>query len=256
MKKLFLLPLVFLAFSKLAFAEEMFFKFRLTRGADLPVYEMSQVGGVATLILLPGGDAGSGKIIEGKPTSGNFLSRSRDLFYKQGFNILVMYRASDLNAMDYSYRVSGDHIKEIEELVNYSKKKFNKPVWLVGTSRGTVSGTAAAIALGKDMVDGLVLTSSVTSKKVGAISSQQVDRIMSPVLVVHHANDSCKICVPWEASRIVNQLKSSPIKKYVELTGGHSPEGDPCEAKHWHGFINYESEAVKLISDWIKNPNN
>lgn len=255
MKKLFLF-LIFLTFSKLTFAEERFFKFNLSRGAQLPVYEMSQVAGIATLILLPGGDAGTGKIIEDKPMSGNFLSRSRDLFYKEGFNILVMYRASDLNTMDYSYRVSGDHIKEIEELVNYAKKKFNKPVWLVGTSRGTVSGTAASIALGKELVSGLILTSSVTSKKVGAIGTQKLDSIMSPVLVVHHANDSCKICVPWEASQIKNQLKSSPYKKYIELTGGHSPEGNPCEAKHWHGFINYESETIKLIADWIKNPSN
>lgn len=255
MRKIFLF-LAFVMCGKSTFAEERFFKLNLSRGAELPVYEMSQVDGLGTLILLPGGDAGTGKIVDDKPTSANFLSRSRDFFYRERFNVLVMYRASDLNTMDYPYRLSSQHIKEIEELVNYAKKQFNKPVWLVGTSRGTVSGTAAAIALGKDLVNGLVLTSSVTSKKIGSISSQKVDAIMSPVLVVHHANDGCKICAPWEASQIKNLLKSSPHKKYVELTGGHSPEGDPCEAKHWHGFINYESETVKLISDWIKNPSN
>jgi hypothetical protein len=38
------------------------------------------------------------------------------------------------------------------------------------------------------------------------------------------------------------------------IEGGSNPEGDPCEGKHWHGFMNFEKETVKIITDWIKNP--
>jgi len=240
--------------STFACAEEGMVLMDLGRGeARLPTYVMSNTKAIATLILLPGGDAGTGKIVEGKPTSGNFVSRTRDVFFASNFNVIVVYRATDLSALDYGYRVK-DHVSEIANVVAYAKQQFGKPVWLVGTSRGTVSGTAAAIALGENEVQGLVITSSVTSKKTGAIATQNIGSLKIPTLVVHHKNDACKICVPYEASRITADLKSSPVKKFIMIEGGSDPEGDPCEAKHWHGFINYDAETVRIITDWIKNP--
>lgn len=168
-------------------------------------------------------------------------------------NVVVMFRASDLAKLDYPYRVK-EHVSEIAKVIQYAKNTFDKPIWLVGMSRGTVSGTAAALALGDKEVQGLVLTASVTNKAIGAIKTQKIADLKIPVLVVHHRSDSCTICVPYEASRITSDLKSSPVKKFVMIEGGSDPQGDPCQAKHWHGFINYEKETVKTISDWIKQP--
>jgi hypothetical protein len=235
-------------------AEEGMLKLDIARGdAHVPLYVMSNPKALATLILLPGGDADTGNIVEGKPRSGNFLVRSKNYFFNENFNVVVMFRASDLAKLDYPYRVK-EHVAEIAKVINFSKEKFGKPVWLVGTSRGTVSGTAAAIALGHKEVQGLVLTSSVTNRVTGAIKTQRIGDLNMPVLVVHHKNDACKICVPSEASRITSELKSSPVKKFIMIDGGSDPEGDPCTGKHWHGFINYEKETVKVITDWVKNP--
>lgn len=238
-------------------AQESWVQMDIGRGdARLPAYVMPNPNAVATLILLPGGDAGTGKILDGKPTSGNFLVRTRGEFHAAGFNVMVVFRASDLSELDYGYRVSKEHVAELAKVIAYAKQNFGKPVWLIGTSRGTVSGTAAAIALGESQVQGLVLTASVTSRRTGAIATQNIASLKTPTLVVHHKNDACRICVPYEASRITADLKSSPVKRFVMIEGGSEPEGDPCEAKHWHGFINYEKETAKLITDWIKNPQN
>lgn len=237
--------------------QESMVQMEIGRGeARLPAYVMPNPNATATLILLPGGDAGTGKIIEGKPTSGNFLSRTRGEFHAAGFNVIVAYRATDLSGLDYSYRISQEHVGELAKVIDYAKQNFGKPVWLVGTSRGTVSGTAAAISLGDSEVQGLVLTASVTSKKTGAIATQNIASLKMPTLVVHHKNDACKVCVPHEASRIPSDLKSARFKKFVLIEGGSQPEGDPCEAKHWHGFINFEKETAKIVTDWIKNPQN
>jgi len=236
-------------------AQQAFVRMDIGRGeARLPVYVMRNPQAIATLILLPGGDAGSGKIVDGKPTSENFLSRSRELFYAHDFNVLVVYRPSDLSELDYNYRVSKEHVGELEKAISYARQELGKSVWVVATSRGTVSAIAAAIALGEGGVQGLVLTSSVTSRKIGAAAAQNIANIKVPTLIVHHKNDSCPICVPYEAGRITAGLKSAPVKKFVLVEGGSDPAGDPCGAKHWHGFINYEKETVKAISDWIKDP--
>jgi hypothetical protein len=165
-----------------ATAQEGMIEIDLARnGATIPAYAMRHPNAQVTLLLLPGGDASSGKIIAGKPTSGNFLSRSREHFYATGFNVIVAYRASDLKGLDYGYRTHQKHIAEIERIISFAHKEYGKPVWLVGTSRGSISATAATIALGANQVAGLVLTSSVTSKKEGAISTQNIASMMPAI---------------------------------------------------------------------------
>lgn len=239
------------------YAEEQMVKLDIGRGdAHLPIYVMTQPQATATLVLLPGGDAGTGKVVDGQPTSKNFLVRSRALFAAQRFNVIVVFRASDLQRLDYDYRVSATHVQELAAVVRHAKQLSDAPLWLVGTSRGTVSGTAATIAWPPGTVQGLVLTSSVTSNKVGAIATQAIGKVAVPTLVVHHKQDACKICVPHEAARITDGLKSAPIKKFIMVEGGSDPVGDPCDALHWHGFIHHEKETVELISSWIQSPQN
>ena len=69
-----------------------------------------------------------------------------------------------MDKLEYDYRVSNEHISEIKYILDYARENLKKPIWLVGTSRGTVSGTAASIAL-KDqkLIAGLVLTSRVST---------------------------------------------------------------------------------------------
>jgi len=254
------LQLLITLFALLFFAPPSFANDGLTtidagrNGATIPVFVLGNPAATKTLILLPGGGGDTGKIILGQPGSNNFLSRSRELFQAEGFNVIVMYRASDLDDLDTEYRTTKPHISEIERVISFAKKEFKKPVWLIGTSRGTVSATAASIALGASAVSGLVLTSSVTDAKRNGIGTQALDRLKIPVLIVHHQKDQCKICVPTDAAKLMDQLTASPVKQFVEIEGGSDPTGDPCGTSHWHGYINYESETVKIITGWIKHP--
>ena len=144
----------------------------------------------------------------------------------------------------------------MHKVLEFVKQKADVPVWLVGTSRGTVSATAAAIKLQGEMA-GVVLTSSVVSyKKPGAVPRQDLDRIKVPVLVLHHAKDACPLCQPHEVPAILRGLKNAPIKKEIMVSGGGNPTGNVCEALHWHGFIGAERETVDLIANWIKAPTN
>lgn len=220
----------------------------------VPIYYMKRSDARATLVLLPGGSGRLG-IRGGVPTSANFLVRSRDLFAASGFHVAVLGRPSDRRELDYEDRVGAEHMADLRKVVAYLARDAGLPVWLVGTSRGTVSATAAAIAFGNDALAGIVLASSVTSRsKTGAVPAQALAEIRLPVLVVHHENDACRICDPREVPEILAGLKNAPIKKLVMVSGGANPSGNPCRSRHWHGYIGIEREVVALISAWIRSP--
>jgi predicted alpha/beta-hydrolase family hydrolase len=223
-------------------------------GVSVQMYYMKSAAATATVMLLPGGAGGLG-VQDGIPQSSNFLTRSRELFTAHGFNVALMGRPSDKEELDFSFRVSAKHVEDLRRVASFLKHDTGLPVWLVGTSRGSVSAAAAAVAFGNEELAGVVFTSSVTSiKKPGAVPYQPLEAIRIPALVLHHQRDACSVCSPQDALRIARGLKNAPVKKEIFVDGGGSPSGDPCEALHWHGFIGMEKEAVDIIAGWIENP--
>jgi pimeloyl-ACP methyl ester carboxylesterase len=227
-----------------------------TRGAEIPIYTVWREGAVATVVLYSGGAGGYGRIGEdGWPGSNNFLIRSAKLFAAHPFNVVLVGRATDVSDLDGVARISDNHDQDNRAIFRAIKAKSPAPIWLVGTSKGTISATAAAIRDGGHDIAGIVLSSSVTSYRMkGAVPAQDLEKITVPVLVVHHEKDACKFCAPYEAKNIASGLKNSPIKKTVLVSGGADPSGDPCEPMHYHGYIGMEKEVVDLIAAWIKSP--
>jgi len=227
-----------------------------TRGVVVPIYTVWREGAVATVVLYSGGGGGYGKIGEdGWPGSNNFLIRSATLFAAHPFNVVLVGRATDVPELDGPTRIGDNHDLDNQAIFRAIKAKSTAPIWLVGTSMGTISAAAAAIRDNGGYVAGVVLTSSVTSSRIrGAVPSQELEKIKVPVLVVHHENDACKNCTPHEAKGIAGGLKNSPIKKTVLVSGGADPSGDPCGPVHYHGYIGMEKEVVDLIAAWIESP--
>jgi pimeloyl-ACP methyl ester carboxylesterase len=224
-------------------------------GVRVGYWLMERAGATATVVLLPGGAGGIGiKQKGGEPTSDNFLVRSREYFREAGFNVAVVGKPSDRDDLDLVFRTQTDHIEDLRRVVERLHRDLGKPVWLVGTSRGTTSAAAAGIALGAS-VDGIVLSSSITDASLpGAVQNMPLAEIRIPVLVLHHRRDACRSTPPAFAPRIVEGLTSSPSKKLVMVEGGGGAYGNPCEPMHWHGFIGMEREAVAMIADFIRNP--
>jgi len=175
-------------------------------------------------------------------------------FLAQGYNVAIFGKPSDTPDLGYQERISDAHMTDIRAVLRAVKQKSTLPVWLVGTSRGTVSATAAAIRLQSDIA-GLVLTSSIVAwDKPGAVPRQDLAAIHVPVLVLHHAKDQCRQTLPRDVGYILKGLTAAPMKKQWMVEGGADPTGDACEAFHWHGFIGMEAEAVRLITGWMDQP--
>ncbi len=222
-------------------------------GNAVPVYWEKVEGATATVILLSGGDGevrfrGS----ELKPRGNNFLIRSYDLFLNHKVNVALMGTNVPLT---FEERAKDSHLADLATIANTARKLSPVPVWLVGTSRGTVSATLAAIKYsGKPVFDGVVLTSALVSwKKPYAIGRQSIEKITIPTLVYMHEDDACEWCRFSEAKGLIGKFKSSPDQAFMGVRGG-TPEGNPCHASHNHGFMGMEEKAVSDIVGWINKP--
>lgn len=212
-------------------------------------------GATVTLLVFPGGGGGFGHVENGWPSSNNFLVRTARLWADQGFNLAIFGRPNDSEELGYEDRISEIHMQDVKAVLDWVKAKSTAPIWVIGTSRGTISATSTLIRLQDPQIAGGVLSSSVVSyKKAGAVPKQDLPQIKVPMLVYHHEKDACEICRPYEVSRIVSGLTGSPVKKLMMVNGGANPTGSPCEGNHWHGFIGMEPQAVSEMGAWIKKP--
>jgi len=128
------------------------------------------------------------------------------------------------------------------------------PVWLVGTSKGTVSAAFVAGLLRQDSPDGVVLTSSITDRSretAETVLDADLDEIRVPTLIVHHKQDGCVVTRYSSARLLPSQLKRAPRKDFVGFEGSVSV-GDACEAFAYHGHNGIEGEVVHAIATWIK----
>jgi hypothetical protein len=216
-----------------------------TRGAVVqPVeYIPAASAPVASVILFPGGN---GVVAE---VRNNFLLRVRNQFAEQGLAVAVADVPSDHGGgMGPPFRASAPHAQDVAAIIAFLKGKAPVPVWLVGTSRGTISAANAAARLGASQVAGIVLTSTVWS---GGMSAVPLGEIAVPTLVIHNRDDGCGESPYPGAAQAMPQLAHAPAKELMTVSGGTS-KSRPCDALSPHGYYQIENQVVPPIIQWIK----
>ena len=214
----------------------------------------------AAAILYAGGHGGlqidnRGKFGWGK---NNFLVRTRQQFVDDGVAVAVIDAPSDRQSPPYldGFRLTPEHAEDARAVIAWLREQVHVPVWLVGTSRGTQSVAALAIALaGGGGPDGIVLTSTILRDNRGGepVTNMNLAALKIPVLVVHNKDDACRLCPVSETNTLMQALTQSPKKKLMLVSGGAS-QGDPCEALAYHGFNGIESDVVHGITAWMVAP--
>jgi hypothetical protein len=185
----------------------------------------------ASVILLPGGNGGiaAGDHGEINALKFNQLVRTRQAYAARGLAVLVV----DANT-------------PLDGAVRYMAA-IKRPVTVIGTSRGTIRA-AEGIARGA-RPDALVLTSGLLSAESG--SGQNVMSILgSPAslprtLVIHHSQDSCRLTLPAGVEPFVKW--SAGRARAVWVSGGVN-QGDPCEARAYHGFNGLDNQIVGMAA--------
>ena len=209
----------------------------------------------AAAILFPGAAGNIGLRAEGgeiRFAPNNFLVRSRALFASRGVAAAVIDAPSDQSGgMEDDFRLGAAHAEDIGRVVADLKKRFpGVPVFLVGTSRGTISAAAAGSRLARE-VDGVVLTASLflAAGARPGLSRFDFATIPTPLLFAHHVRDGCTYTPYSSAKRLGERF---PL---VSVSGGPPPRSKPCDALSEHGFLGKEEETVEAIVNWmLKKP--
>lgn len=211
----------------------------------------------AALLFIGGGGNIRLRMEEGQPKFGaqNFLPRSRLEFIRNGILPVIMDNPSDRQAgdgMSDAFRESAEHVTDVRAAVAEVKRRYpGLPVFLVGTSRSTISVAWLARAMG-DEVAGGVLSSSLwyLGRRGGAaLSAFDFSTIKIPLLFVHHRDDDCPSTPFYVAERLGGKF---PL---VAVRGGKTPTSGPCEPFAPHGYFGKEAETVDAIAAWmLKKP--
>jgi pimeloyl-ACP methyl ester carboxylesterase len=222
--------------------------FLLIRPENKPTASVILFAGAhGRLALSPQGIIGWGE--------GNFLVRNRERFAQQGFIVAVVDAPSDRPEGLWNFRTSAAHAEDIKHLIVELRRVSDIPVWLIGTSMGTVSAANAAARLKEGGPNGLVLTSTVTkeSRQVSeTVNNVRLKDIRVPTLMVHHKRDDC-VLTPYElAVALMRSLTQAPKKELITFTGGDPSVSDPCEVMSFHGFLGLDAEVVAAITSWIR----
>lgn len=242
--------------SSTAFAGQAgFFSVASREGVKQPFWLIEPDNATQCVILFPGGKGNVDITESGIGKQGNFLVRTRNQFAEQGMVVAVVDVPTDKDKL-FRFRKTAEHAKDIQAVMAFIRQRHpGKPLWLVGTSRGTISAAnVAARVQGSEGPNGIVLTSSVTKKsKKNLDSLDDVDlaSITVPTLVVHHKDDECKVTPYDNAEALLDALSAVKVKEFKSVSGGHT-SGKPCKGKSYHGFQGIESDVVKIITGWIK----
>jgi hypothetical protein len=163
----------------------------------------------------------------------NFLMRAQAMWLAQGFAYATLGSASSLMGQ----RHTPAYADAIVRAVDFVRTRANVPVWLVGTSVGSIAAANGAAHL-PGRVAGVVLTSSVAAPNRNtneSVFDSDLGAIAVPALVVSNRGDTCPSAGQGFAPQILAALSRAPRKEIIYVES-HELHSDPCEPLSPHGY--------------------
>ncbi len=182
--------------------------------------------------------------------SNNFLMRSAKDLAAAGYIVAAVDAPSDQSCgMPDRFRTSPPRAKDIRKVIAYLKEKHRvSSVYLVGTSKGSLSAAYLASVFSEPAIGGVILTSVYPPSESGGIDFTDID---DAVLIIHHLYDECRATPIQGAFDLKKRLTESPRVDIVVVTGGSLAASSPCNALSNHGFYGMEKPVIEVMKDWI-----
>ena len=226
---------------------------QLGRGVTQRILYDAPARPLATLVMLPGGSGEVGVRRDGDMRhDDNFVVRTRASWVANGYAVLIPDTINQTNLR--GVRSSPAYGQLVDRLAAYARSQVHAPVFLIGTSQGTIAAMNGASHARPGVVSGLVLTESVSVP--GRLSTETVfdadpQDVRVPALVVANRDDACDVAPPAMASRIAAAMARSPSVRVLAVNGGVQRSAKACGSLSSHGYYGIEQQVIAQISAWI-----
>ena len=217
--------------------------------SDLPIFVTKIENINANLIGIIGGKGMKNEMGKSK----NFLKRHKDNIVEKGIAFYLFPNVNSNTKATYPRRISEDRIGRLYELVKYIRSINDKPIFIIGFSRGAVDAGFYAKNY-PESISGIILASGIyknDSNKAKNFSMEKIigKKIKVETLIVHHEKDLCRVTQYKYAKSFFKKLKA-PKKNLLNYLGG-TGSGRECGPYHYHGFEGIEIKVSNDIAKWI-----
>jgi hypothetical protein len=237
-------------------ASEQIVDIRLSSGELQHVLILAPLHPRAAIVMLPGGSGDIGIERGGDLRhDNNFVVRSRGLWVARGYAVLIPDSIDHANLR--GERSAPPFAQLITDLITYARSSLAPPavlpVFLLGTSQGSIAAMNGAAHAAPGTLAGVVLTESVSvmGGSHETVFDATPERVRVPALVVANADDRCNVAPPSMAPRIAAAMTNSPNVEVKTISGGETKSAQACGSRTPHGYFGIEDRVVDLISRWI-----
>src|SRR5262249_52846087 len=157
------------------------------------------------------------------------------MWLEQGYAVIIPDALDGQNMR--GLRSSPAYAQVVAALVNFARTQDPGPVFLLGTSQGSIAAMNGAAHLPAPALAGLVLTESVSrdSKSGETVFDASPGQVAVPTLIVANRDSACRVAPAEDASRIAAALTRAPEVKILYVEGGVS-RSRPCGSLSPHGY--------------------
>ena len=198
-------------------------------------------------------DGGGGKI---RASSKGFAQLAQDIFPDKGIASALLDAPSDqrgfMGGMHPRFRMSKDHIADIDAVIAKLQRQTGLPVWILGISLGSRSVGAYAVQRSERIAGVVFLSSSTKSPRGKPVDAFPLHRITVPLLAIAHEDDACPGTPPEGAQRIAAAATASPAAEVMFFSGGRNVGREPCRPRTYHTFFAIEDQVVTAIARFIE----
>lgn len=230
-------------------AKDSGFTIPLEGGAHQHLWYASPTLPRGSIVMLPGGAGDVGIERDGDIRhDDNFVVRTRTMWVALGYAVIIPDTVDHANLR--GLRSSTDYANVVARLVAFAHNRAAGPVYLLGTSQGSIAAMNGAAHADPGSVAGVVLTESVSVEGGSheTVFNADPQDVRIPVLIVANRDDTCRVAPPANAARIARALSHSHDVQVAYVSGGQMLSDNDCGSRTPHGYYGIENQVVGLIA--------
>ncbi|WP_171013928.1 alpha/beta fold hydrolase [Chitinivorax sp. B] len=168
-----------------------------------------------------------------------------DYFKRHGYAIAVLDKPADQPSLSVDFRRSLEHRQDMAAMLADLHRRFaTTPIWLAGSDSAAVSVMHAARDLRQEINGAMLLGGDFDN-----LRSFDFSHVTSPVLLVHHQDDTCNYASFYEAVQIANTYRFDMAR----INGGQpASRHQACANDGLHAFNGRQRNVAETIVNWLE----